>query len=360
MPSQQSADVASINIIDSDHRQPFERALMRILQTEIAEHTYAEILDGLPTEQSYREFSYPLQGHPSLSHTQLCPGVREKACEFRSGFDITSLRFSIPLLLAFQGTALGSRSFHLRLIELLAVSCHQIAVHLYQLDEAIHKQEEYETWRDEPRDMTKWDSYRAITAFSHGPYVAIEQYPNGLADAVGYWAEARIFGGVFVFDRGESETECRDVYIHGCRVKRGVVTIYPPTAEQFDHLTTFLLDERAEHDPAADCPFPILATLQNRWRWDPWDAISRFHIFRDKYERKVSSTKPKPSWSRVSDWPELGDDLWIINALWERREGKDVSQDEIDAAKERIMQITPSSPLWGNGQPRTYDAYTAS
>lgn len=117
------------------------------------------------------------------------------------------IHYRPQLLLAFEQTIPGTRQFHLRLIELLVVACHQIAVYLFQLDDAIHTHEQYVKWMNEPRDMGRWDSFRAPTAFSHGPYIAIEQYPNGIADAVGYWAEARIFGGVVVFDRGESETE---------------------------------------------------------------------------------------------------------------------------------------------------------
>lgn len=97
--------------------------------------------------------------------------------------------------------------FHLRLLELLAVSCHQIAVHVYQLDGVNHKHCEYEKWINQPRDMTRWDSFRHPTAFCHTFYTAVEQYPNGVADVVAYWAEAKIFGGVVLFDRGESENE---------------------------------------------------------------------------------------------------------------------------------------------------------
>lgn len=38
-------------------------------------------------------------------------------------------------------------------------------------------------------------------------YRAYEQYPFGIADMAGYWAEDRIFGGVVLFDRGESGKE---------------------------------------------------------------------------------------------------------------------------------------------------------
>jgi hypothetical protein len=48
------------------------------------------------------------------------------------------------------------------------------------------------------------------TPFYHRSYLAHAQYPNGVADVVGYWAEAKIFGGVVIFDRGESGTEVSD------------------------------------------------------------------------------------------------------------------------------------------------------
>jgi hypothetical protein len=38
-----------------------------------------------------------------------------------------------------------------------------------------------------------------------------DQYPDGLADVAGYWAEDRIFGGVVLFDRGDSGYEVCDL-----------------------------------------------------------------------------------------------------------------------------------------------------
>lgn len=90
------------------------------------------------------------------------------------------------------------------------MSCHQIAVQIFQLDDVAERHNIYDIWRHSPRDMTIWDSFRDPTAFSHGPYIAVDQYPNGAADSVGYWAEARIFGGVVVFDRGKDGTEVRN------------------------------------------------------------------------------------------------------------------------------------------------------
>ncbi|KAF4436681.1 hypothetical protein FACUT_6276 [Fusarium acutatum] len=201
--------------------------------------------------------------------------------------------------------------------------------------------------------MTKWDSFRNPTAFAHGPYIAVEQYPNGAADSVGYWAEARIFGGIVVFDRGEDGTQSRQVYFHGCR-RKGPRTIYPRTDQQFGQMIKFLLDENESYDTASAHPFPILATPQNRWRWDPWDAMAHYNIYRDRFERKISDSKGKLCVLNSIDWHEIKDDLYIINAMHERLEGKSVDEDEIAVANEGLTKITPSSPLWSKEVPRTY------
>jgi hypothetical protein len=114
------------------------------------------------------------------------------------------------LLEAFRKTSPQSKEFYLRLLELLAVSCHKFAVEIFQLDDVTQRHKIYDAWRDSPRDMTKWDSFRDPTVFSHGPYIAVDQYPNGAADSVGYWVEARTFGSVVVFDRGEDGTAVRN------------------------------------------------------------------------------------------------------------------------------------------------------
>ncbi len=64
--------------------------------------------------------------------------------------------------------------------------------------------------------------------FSHLSYDALGQYPQGLADAVGYWAENRILGGVILFDRPEAWDDDTNpepnVYIHSDR-RRAMVAV---------------------------------------------------------------------------------------------------------------------------------------
>lgn len=112
------------------------------------------------------------------------------------------------LLRDFQDARPGTKEHILSLIELLARSCHEIAILIFQLDKGVHKHALYEAWRDaQDEDLLKPGCKRPPCAFSNTEYQFHEQYPNGIADVAGYWAESKIFGGVVVFDRGPSGTE---------------------------------------------------------------------------------------------------------------------------------------------------------
>lgn len=112
----------------------------------------------------------------------------------------------------------GSVAFKLRLLELLVITCHDIAVFLYQLDDGAHKHAEWAAWLmekhaslPEKESQRTRSMYRLPTPFFVGRYAASDTYPNGVADVVGYWVEHHIFGGVVLFDRGESEQEASKV-----------------------------------------------------------------------------------------------------------------------------------------------------
>jgi hypothetical protein len=101
------------------------------------------------------------------------------------------------------------------------VAIHQIAAYLYELDDGAHPHEVHREWRErfleEKKNGTGIESRKWIvpppTPFTHPAYGRAKQYPRGLADVTGYWAEAKIFGGVVVFDRGESENEVSQTYL---------------------------------------------------------------------------------------------------------------------------------------------------
>jgi hypothetical protein len=88
--------VSIVSVLDSVYADTFKEALTRVLLTEVAEFTFSEILDGLPTEDSFREFNARLQGNPvfELEHNLLCPGAIKRIRSFRDAFDPLTLTFS--------------------------------------------------------------------------------------------------------------------------------------------------------------------------------------------------------------------------------------------------------------------------
>lgn len=107
----------------------------------------------------------------------------------------------------------------MRLVELAAAGIHQIAAILFQPDDKIHTKEHIHavhSWKKEPEwvdmavanrvslNISNRPQHRSVTASTWN-----QQYPHGLADVAGYWAEDRILRGIAVFDRDKSGTEVR-------------------------------------------------------------------------------------------------------------------------------------------------------
>lgn len=89
--------MATIDAMGTRHRQAFVQALMRVMETGVAEMTFAEIIDGLPTIGSYQDFHWPQDGHPATQHLEVCPGMIEKACQLRFDYPPTRLKFHLPV-----------------------------------------------------------------------------------------------------------------------------------------------------------------------------------------------------------------------------------------------------------------------
>lgn len=87
---------SNVSVLDAAHAGAFQQVLTRILSSHVAEFTFSEILDGLPTEKSYLDFHLRIAGHPvfELKHTSICPGVVQRIREFRDAFDPLTLSFS--------------------------------------------------------------------------------------------------------------------------------------------------------------------------------------------------------------------------------------------------------------------------
>lgn len=81
-------------VLDANHQTVFATAMSNLLSTEIAEQTFAQIIDGLPLE----DVAFSLQVHqhtrsdPVASHVELCPGVLERTMMLRGAFDPRAMK----------------------------------------------------------------------------------------------------------------------------------------------------------------------------------------------------------------------------------------------------------------------------
>jgi hypothetical protein len=100
---------------------------------------------------------------------------------------------------------------------MVAIACHDIGAHLYTIaDGGLHPILPNPPSPTPPTPSTPPALPSLIkprpkdpTIFTHPGYNNWENYPQGVADCAGYWAESQIFGGVVAFNRGELEKEVR-------------------------------------------------------------------------------------------------------------------------------------------------------
>lgn len=84
------------------HRLVLDRAIKNVLSTELAQFTYAQIIDGLPTGDVSWDCRYcgAFGEHPIDSeHEKLCPGALEKAREYYEQWNSEILMFEAKVSL---------------------------------------------------------------------------------------------------------------------------------------------------------------------------------------------------------------------------------------------------------------------
>lgn len=76
-------------VLDENHLASYSRALTNVLSTDLAESTFAQIVDGLPLWGVVYELAHYglLREEPVYNHRTLCPGVLEKTRAIRASFE---------------------------------------------------------------------------------------------------------------------------------------------------------------------------------------------------------------------------------------------------------------------------------
>ncbi|EGE79985.1 hypothetical protein BDDG_02926 [Blastomyces dermatitidis ATCC 18188] len=287
--STQSLATAGLENLSPQHFEVLQQALWTILSTDLATETFAQVVDGRPTRDVYQDYVYEFR---KSFHNNIHPSdaALEAVESCRRDLDLGSLQSvqSQQIAQAFQNSTPGSREFHLRLIEIPAVLCHGIAVHLYQAyDGGFHKPEPPDpiVWPDELLwpNMPPTPPLKALPAeLFHHSYDFWQQYPNGIADIVGYWAEYRLFGGVVLFDRGEIGHECKDIFIHPV----GGYMIFQLSEAQVHAYIRFL--QGGQQPPGG-----IRFKAEEYARCVDENYAMDMNIYRDRYERIIPQRRAR-------------------------------------------------------------------
>lgn len=83
------------SITSEHHRQTLDRAIRNVLSTELAQFTYAQIVDGLPIADVAWDRRLPgiMGEHIIDDHETLCPGALEQAQVYYKEWDPSTLNF---------------------------------------------------------------------------------------------------------------------------------------------------------------------------------------------------------------------------------------------------------------------------
>ncbi|PGG96767.1 hypothetical protein AJ79_09450 [Helicocarpus griseus UAMH5409] len=258
--------------LSAEHYTAVQLSMSKMLSTPLAGETFAQIVDGLPTRDVYLDYynSYRPDFEENLVPSQSAMDAVES---YRKKFDIGCLQVDTNVAQAYQNASRGSKEFNLRLMEILAILCHEVAVSLYNTyDGGLRKPDSAEVYRQMPKPI--------LTLKIPLP-PDWQQYPHEKADIVIYWAEYRLFGGVVLFDRGET----------GLAVENYMSFLFLDQPQDSFTLSETSKCMRFKAEKSAP-------------RIDPWDAMAYLHIYRDRYERKVPDQKPWRCVVRVEDEDE--------------------------------------------------------
>ncbi|OJJ46420.1 hypothetical protein ASPZODRAFT_16186 [Penicilliopsis zonata CBS 506.65] len=267
--------------LDTDHLTPLRVSLDRILSTKLAEITFAQIVDGIPIEQTDTRWLFGYD--PNISGRQApSDSALEEVVKWRSQFQVESLEIASDMVQGYQKTVKGTREFHLYLIGMIAVSLHTAASLLFTYtNNPPYKRPQPQSFDlfpipgipgfSDSQEMPPMSLPEDPTYLFHVDYTLHKQYPMGVADMVGYWAEYRVLGGVVLFDW--KSQEIGDVYFHPSAGFR----VFRLSEVQMEQFISFCL---GDNSPS---PFPMTAERQalRIYRDDTFDL----HIFRAKYER---------------------------------------------------------------------------
>ncbi|KAK6510283.1 hypothetical protein TWF481_005000 [Arthrobotrys musiformis] len=189
-PYYTSKNLLPLGSLPSDDCDGAVKTIRMLLESPRAQYILSRIIAGpeLDLAEWQNELKEPPRA-PEESVSQYLEDLRNSVVET---FPIDS-----KTLQEYQSAGREGPYRTYRLLEIVCTAIHLVSKRLYQ--------------KYHPRTPYEGFGFPLWPKILHPKYF---KYPTGL-DAVGFWAEALIFGGVVLFDRGASGEECNSVWLHG-------------------------------------------------------------------------------------------------------------------------------------------------
>ncbi|KAI9737936.1 MAG: hypothetical protein M1834_009306 [Cirrosporium novae-zelandiae] len=182
------------------------QALSHLLSTQKAKVVLAQVIDGLPTIESAKRHN--IEHLPDIEN-RVDPsqdGINS-AKKFLSSLSPEQLSIQPQLAEAYQNSERGSQEEKIRFLECVTFLFHIIVV-------ALH----FQTFPESQMTQDKWPRRRPSLPpdppLRHIGYYRGRFFPQGKGEVVSYWAESELFGGVIVFERGESGQEACSAWVN--------------------------------------------------------------------------------------------------------------------------------------------------
>ncbi|CAF9930845.1 MAG: hypothetical protein ALECFALPRED_004741 [Alectoria fallacina] len=253
--------------LSAEKLQPLEVALTSILAMPIARDTYAQMIDGTS-----------VRDHPSPSNEAI-----QQYEEIRKGFAVRALKIDTKLIQDYLNAPLDSQVHLFRLLEITAASVHALAGMTYA---SFHPDTDIKP--QEPRGghlAAFYGTDQFYVDFYHDDYRLLEKYPSGLLNVVGYWAETQLFGGVVLFDRGDSGLEINSAFVHPRDPKR-FSRAYQLSSQQMARFSDLSNPHSAAQLPSAESVLPFTqevdAHTERTWTWTNGRPV---RIYKNDYDK---------------------------------------------------------------------------
>ncbi|EPS35093.1 hypothetical protein H072_11538 [Dactylellina haptotyla CBS 200.50] len=199
-----SSDKKPLSSLSADDLETVTKAITKVLKSVAAQKSLPNLIEGPDYSVDERGWSISLEPPPEVPSQ-----ILTKFSKAVDAFDLQNLQVNSRVLEQYSSASHASYKEH-RLLEIICAAIHAIAIDIY-------------TTNNPPPEVVNLDSLipAPYPVIAHSQYYASKPWKKVFdLKAVGFWAEAQIFGGVLYFDRAfdDSQPELnayQGVWVHG-------------------------------------------------------------------------------------------------------------------------------------------------